>query len=384
MQAPTDLLCYYTIPQNLFTYHITNENTQFKMEFPLTDITSIEYRSVDEIHSQIAVEVKDTPHFYMESPQGGWSMCQDFTEDRQATRHMRHVMRGRAVVMKPQLIKLMQDCPPLAKVVNILDTPAENQNLEGNNDAGKQINEQDQQNPPRRSSFPSGSIADNLRFGEGRCSSVPDDKSNILLKQIDRTRRSASVPVSPTDDKSPSLVSSAMTPNASAPASASLQVNTSSTLLDLYKTEVNSSPEFCSSPMELNSTSSPSTPLYVFDNSPTIMDSSPLLNQDPFVSLPSQNLNSLTMDSSSLLSNEQLAAMVGFTPGNGLSNVSSDDFSSMFNMSSGSDTASDVSEFLTFSDFPSDAMGENKDGFSSTSSMVNLDVSSWVGGDVYC
>ncbi|CAG8782731.1 1626_t:CDS:1, partial [Acaulospora morrowiae] len=255
-------------------------NTQFKMEFPLTDITSIEYRSIDDIYSQIAVEVKDPPHFYMESSQGGWNLCKDFTEDKQATRHMRHVMKGRAVAMKPQLIKLMRDCPLLAKVVTILDAPEGN-----NNDADKQTNEQDQQqNPPRRSSFPSGSIADNLRFGDGICTPTQNDKQNNLLKQIARTRRSASVPVSPTEDKSPSLVSSTMTPNAS------LQVNTSTTFLDMYKAEANSSPEFCSSPMDLNSTSSPSTPLYVFDNSPTIMDSSPLLNQDPFVSLPAHNL----------------------------------------------------------------------------------------------
>jgi hypothetical protein len=272
----------------------------------------------------------------------------------------------------------------LAKVVTVLEAPVENQNHEGNNhNADKQTNEQDQQqNPPRRSSFPSGSIADNLRFGEGRCTPTPDDKPNSLLKQIARTRRSASVPVSPTDEKSPSLVSSTMTSNAS------LQVNTSSTYLDMYKAEANSSPEFCSSPMELNSTSSPSTPLYVFDNSPTIMDSSPLLNQDPFVSLPSHNLSSLTMDSSNLLSSDQIAAMVNFAPsmsGHGLPNVSSEDFASIFNMSSGSDTASDVSEFLTFNEYSNDAMGENKDGFASTGSMVNLDVSSWVGGDVaYC
>ncbi|CAG8663805.1 392_t:CDS:2, partial [Acaulospora morrowiae] len=88
----------------------------------------------------------------------------------------------------------------------------------------------------------------------------------------------------------------------------------------------------------------------------------------------------LTLDSSNLLSNDQIAAaMVNFAPSmSGLPNVSSDDFASMFNMNSGSDTASDVSEFLTFNEFSNDSLGESKDGFSSTGSMVNLDVSSWL------
>jgi len=36
-------------------------------------------------------------------------MCKDFTEDRQASRHLRHVIKGRSAFMKPALIKLMQD-----------------------------------------------------------------------------------------------------------------------------------------------------------------------------------------------------------------------------------------------------------------------------------
>ncbi|CAG8528359.1 5720_t:CDS:2, partial [Racocetra fulgida] len=329
MQAPTDLLCYYAIPQNTFTYHITNDNTQFKMEFPLTDITAIEYRLIDDVYAQIAVEVKDPPHFYMEASHGGWNMCKDFTEDRQATRHMRHVMKGRAIVMKPQLIKLMQDDPLLAKVVTFVDDST---------DAYIKDNSDDQQqNPPRRSSYPSGSIADNVHFGNENTSlSDKEDykTSTNLLKQMARNRRSISLPLSPSDDHKNSFVNNTIPQN-------SLHVNTA--LMDLYKAEVNnSSPEFCSSPMELNS--SPTTPLDVFDNSPTLMDSSPLLNQDPFVSLPSHNPGSLSMDTS-IHSNEIAAAMVSFAPsmtGHGLPNMSNDEFANIFNtMSSGSDTASD-------------------------------------------
>ncbi|CAG8484089.1 19001_t:CDS:2 [Dentiscutata erythropus] len=369
MQAPTDLLCYYAIPQNTFTYHITNDNTQFKMEFPLTDITSIEYRPIDDIYAQIAVEVKDPPHFYMEASHGGWNMCKDFTEDRQATRHMRHVMKGRAIIMKPQLMKLMQDDPLLAKVVNFVD------------DSDSFIKDDDQQNPPRRSSYPSGSIADNVRFGSenSSLSDKEDYKSsaNNLRKQLVLNRRSVSLPLSPSDDHKTSF----LTANATTMVQNPLHVNTA--LMDLYKAEVtNSSPEFCSSPMELNS--SPTTPLDVFDNSPTLMDSSPLLNQDPFVSLPSHNHSSLSMDTS--MNSNEIAAMVSFAPtmsGHGLPAMSNDEFANMFNMSSGSDTASDVSEFLTFNDYANDTM-DGTDGFASSNGLINIDTSSWVGDVAYC
>ncbi|CAG8598203.1 23984_t:CDS:1 [Gigaspora rosea] len=376
MQAPTDLLCYYAIPQNTFTYHITNDNTQFKMEFPLTDITSIEYRPIDDIYSQIAVEVKDPPHFYMEASHGGWNMCKDFTEDRQATRHMRHVMKGRAIIMKPQLMKLMQDEPNLAKIVTFIDDST---------DSYIKTDDDQQQNPPRRSSYPSGSIADNVRFGNesNSLSDKEDYKSsaNNLRKQMALNRRSVSLPMSPSDENKTSFLTttSTMVQNP-------LQVNTA--LMDLYKAEVNnSSPEFCSSPMELNS--SPTTPLDVFDNSPTLMDSSPLLNQDPFVSLPSHNHNSLSMDTS--MNSNDIAAMVSFAPtmsgamsGHGLPTMSNDDFANMFNtMSSGSDTASDVSEFLTFNDYANDAM-DSTDGFTTSNGLINIDTSSWVGDVAYC
>lgn len=371
MSSPTDLLCYYTLPQNIFTYHITNENTQFKMEFSLSDIFSVEYRPIDDVHSQIAIEVKESPSFYMESPHGGWNMCKDFTEDRQASRHTRHVLKGRSAVMKPQLIKLMQDDLNLAKVVTIFDTPAPADPLspdvtEDNNNVIINNNGQEE-NLPRRSSFPvSGSIANNLQYQKG------DNKPDMNLLRQACTRRSASAPLSPSEDNK--LVNQQ---------DDSLQINTSTNFLNMFnKSEMNqSSPEFCSSPMELNS-SSPSTPLDVFDNSPTLMDSSPLLNQDPF-GLPSHNLSSLTMDSTStLLSDEQVAAMVTFAPSM-TGNVSGEDFANMFNTMSNnsSDTSSDVSEFLTFNDTYENIAGN--DNFSSNN-MMNLDTSAWVGDVAYC
>jgi len=374
MSLPNDLLCYYTLPQNIFTYNITNENTQFKMEFPLSDIFSVEFRPIDEVHSQIAIEVKNPPSFYMEAPHGGWNMCKDFTEDRQATRNRRHVLKGRSVVMKPQLIRLMQVDQNLAKVVTILDIPAPTDPLSPDmTEDDIMINNNGQQNPPRRSSFPVSGIANHVQYAEPQKGNIKPDM-NLLNQMVRVQRRSASAPLSPSDENRNSSLGIPMSQQ-------NLQIDTSTNFLEMFKAEVNhSSPEFCSSPMELNS--SPSTPLDVFDNSPALMDSSPLLNQDPFVSLPSHNLSNLTMDSvtSTLLSDEQVAAaMVTFAPpmnGHDLQNVSNEDFANMFNMSSGSDTASDVSEFLTFNE---NIHGNDNYG----SNTMNLDTA-WVGDVAYC
>ncbi|CAB4478883.1 uncharacterized protein OCT59_025992 [Rhizophagus irregularis] len=117
-------LCYYTLPQNILTYHITNENIEFKMEFSLSDVFSVEYQPIDNIYSQIIIEVKESPSFYMKSNYSEWNTCKDFTEDKQASRHMIHILKGCSILIKPQLIKLMQDDPNLAKVVTIFETPA--------------------------------------------------------------------------------------------------------------------------------------------------------------------------------------------------------------------------------------------------------------------
>ncbi|CAJ0837752.1 2018_t:CDS:2 [Entrophospora sp. SA101] len=235
IQEPKDLLCYYTLPQDLITYHITNDNTHFKMEFPFIDITSIEYRPIDESTSQLAIEVKDTPRFFMESPHGKWNMCKDFTEDRQASRHMRHVIKGRSAFMKPALIKLMQDNSDLAKVVTILDSPnnasypspsssitdsqinnavnCDNKNII-NNDImmGLQQLQQNNDQPLRRSSFPVPANNNNsfingnsINNDNGLCInglSMNNNSSsaNELLQNIHRLRRSASVPLTPNSE----------------------------------------------------------------------------------------------------------------------------------------------------------------------------------------
>ncbi|KAG9305052.1 hypothetical protein G9A89_007455 [Geosiphon pyriformis] len=380
--TPTDLLCYYTLPSKMFTYHITNNNRHFKMEFPLTEITAIEFQPIDNLYSQIAVEVRDPPNFFMEGSHGQWAMCTDFTEDKQATRHMRHVMKGRTDSLKKQLIKFMQDDPQIAKVVSLHDSAND---IKHEIDMAMMCNGDDQhptseeQNAPRRSSFPSGSIAENLRFGEdsGSLSDREVDIRNAeIMRQHFRTRRSASVPLSPSDEFSDHSASALNNANSVIGENASsLQINTSVAFLDLFKGHMNnvdSSPDFYSSPMELNS-SSPSTPLDAYDHSPDLIHTSPLLEQDPFVTLSQHNLTNLSIETTTnSLFSDELAAALSAT--NGLPSVTNEDFASMFiGVSSGH--SSDGSEFLNFGD----SLG-NGDNLSSSNHGLGLD--SWVSGDV--
>ncbi|CAG8520036.1 3137_t:CDS:2 [Ambispora gerdemannii] len=367
--TPTDLLCYYTLQQKLFTYHITNNNRHFKMEFPLSEITAVEFRPIDNVSGQIVIEVRDPPNFFMEGAHGQWTMCTDFTEDRQATRHMRHVMKGRSEVLKKQVFKFTQDDAQIAKVTTIHDEVKHEIDMNlycGDDSNGEQ---QQQHTLPRRSSFPSGSIAENLRFEDGSQSDKEVDIRNAeILKQHTRVRRAASVPLSPSDDSTDH--SSALATATSAMAqNAALQINTSVALLDIFKAGHISSPEFCSSPMDINS-ASPATPSDVYNQSPELINTSPLLAQDPFVTLPENHLTNMSIDTTSLYSDDLTVALNA----NGLPNVTNEDFASIF---AGSHS-SEGSDFLTFGD----TLGN--DNLSSSNHGLGLD-DSWVNGDVaYC
>ncbi|CAG8703118.1 824_t:CDS:1, partial [Ambispora leptoticha] len=374
--TPTDLLCYYTLPQKLFTYHITNNNRHFKMEFPLSEITAIEFRPIDDVSAQLAIEVRDPPSFYMEGAHGQWTMCTDFTEDKQATRHMRHVIKGRSETLKKQVFKFMQDDAQIAKVTSIHDDVKLeiDMNLYCSDDTNGE--QQQQQTLTRRSSFPSGSIAENLRFVEDAGSQSDkevDIRNAEILKQHTRVRRAASVPLSPSDDSADHSATSALATATSAMAqnAAALQINTSVALLDIFKAGHISSPEFCSSPMDINS-SSPATPPDVYNQSPELIHTSPLQAHDPFVTLPENNLTNMSIDTTSSLYSDDLAAALNAS--SGLPNVTNEDFASIF----AGGHSSDGSDFLTFGD----TLGN--ENLSSSNHGLGLD-DSWVNGDVaYC
>jgi len=360
LTTPTDLLCYYTLQQRTFTYHISNEGSNFKLEFPLNDVVSVEFMDNGANSCTATVTVKNAPSFYMEH-QGVWSMCKDFTEGSQATQITQHVLRGRTDIMKKQLQKLSMDDAGVAKVTQFREAaaaPATNVKPEPNTAAAQsQQQQQDQQNAPRRSSFPT----ENARRENPGAQSEEDAKD-----PANRTRRSASLPLSPPEQQGDvALPSSTLAGGVNG-----LQINTSTGYLDmLTKTPLSnvtsrSSPEFCASPMELNS--SPSTPLDMFDSHSDLLNA---MNDR----VSHHGLSNLTLDpSSSTLLSEDFATLAS---GAGLQSVSNDEFASMF---AGVSTAPfDVSDFLDISD-----------SLTSPDSLLNssgLGLEQWTTNeDVYC
>lgn len=175
---------------------------------------------------------------------------------------------------------------------------------------------------------------------------------------LNRTRRCASVPVSPEQPTADSSVLATATP-AMAQNHLGLQINTTEFA---YKQRMrangpdlavgpnaNTSPVTCS-PMDGNS---PPTPLDMFDTS-ELIDTSPLLNEDPF---------GMAQFDNSMMHDDFSAAYVN---NGGLP----DDFASL--LAAVQNGSSGVGELLDFGD----GLGGGNDCMSA--------LDSWVNGNVYC
>jgi hypothetical protein len=95
---PSDLLCLFEIQQNALVWVINEGGGQFKIEIPLTHVTSIECLSLkNEPISDVHVYLSQSPLFYLDTPTEygrQWIQCSDFTEDKQASRYLVHTLRG--------------------------------------------------------------------------------------------------------------------------------------------------------------------------------------------------------------------------------------------------------------------------------------------------
>jgi hypothetical protein len=333
--TPTDLLVYYSAAQRLFTYFISNNNAGFKMEFSFAAITSIEFRQVDEAYGEVTVDVRNAPQFYMECA-NGWQMCRDFTEGKQATHSLRHVIKGRAQALKNQIMELMQVDIQVGRLVKMMDFKTEQQ---------QQLVAPHQTHIRRRSSLSDiSNIMQGYRFGEDTTEHDDMKPSNRhVTRQLgDRPRRCSSVPatpyVAPVYDDSPVLTVSPASTVANSP----LSINTSTTFLDMFKNSLttDTASEFsCSSPMDVNTPESGLDMLDTVD----IMNQSPMLGPDTYT------------HHMAMLSEDQPFTSMGISPSSltvsALPNVTDDEFASMFNGAGSNSTSTmDGSEFLNFGD----------------------------------
>ncbi|KAL0145725.1 Homeodomain-like DNA binding domain-containing transcription factor [Mucor lusitanicus] len=125
-----DLICLYKAEQQAFVWFITEGGSRFKVETPLTSMLGIDYTpSVDnngDSTSDIHFYMSQPPLFYMESQddtEDQWIQCSDFTENKQASRYLRHTLKG--TQLKQDLVNLMSKHEETSKLIHFLDAPSD-------------------------------------------------------------------------------------------------------------------------------------------------------------------------------------------------------------------------------------------------------------------
>ncbi|KAF9911285.1 hypothetical protein EC991_004183 [Linnemannia zychae] len=122
----TDLSCFYCPSTRIMTWQIIDHAARFKMTFPLSSISRIEYYEVDPMYSQVDFDLIEIPQFFMETvsedQQRDWKKCSDFTEAKQATLVMRHTIHGLSSALKMQVMSLTIAYPPLQAITQYRET----------------------------------------------------------------------------------------------------------------------------------------------------------------------------------------------------------------------------------------------------------------------
>lgn len=83
----SDLTCCYI--DNTFIWYIEESGHQFKIKIPVHHVTKINF-NVDDVYLYLS----RPPLFYMKSPEQQWVQCSDFTENKQASHYLCHVLKG--------------------------------------------------------------------------------------------------------------------------------------------------------------------------------------------------------------------------------------------------------------------------------------------------
>ncbi|KAF8978767.1 hypothetical protein BGZ46_006147 [Entomortierella lignicola] len=122
----TDLSCFYCPTTKIMTWQIIDNAARFKMTFPLSSISRIEFYEVDPMYSQVDFDLLETPQFFMETvsedQQRDWKKCSDFTEGKQATLVTRHTIHGISSALKMQVMSLTLAYPPLQALIQYRET----------------------------------------------------------------------------------------------------------------------------------------------------------------------------------------------------------------------------------------------------------------------
>lgn len=206
-----DLTCLYDLSTKSFTWTIADAGYRFKLVVPFVIVTAIHFRPSPSTtdspsgnpESELSFELSQPPNFFMsvtgaDKSQVSWTPCRDFTEAKQASTCLIHVIRGSTQLLHSQLTTLLQAEPSLAALYRSHQA----------NHASPEIQVNGLQTPPvlnRRVSAPP----------------VPVDLSpNLSMMASLQANGNASVPTSTSNSLSvPSYVPLQQSPTDSQPAS---------------------------------------------------------------------------------------------------------------------------------------------------------------------
>lgn len=135
------LMCLYDSGQCSFIWYVTDNIYHFKMQIPLISIRFIEFvrnslsaRHTDQTEfyqkqSDVHFYICQPPLFYMrclsskDTDSEHWVQCSDFTEEKQASNHFKHTIKGEAEAIRHDILQLCQVHECIRKLVQFIDNP---------------------------------------------------------------------------------------------------------------------------------------------------------------------------------------------------------------------------------------------------------------------
>ncbi|KAJ3151552.1 hypothetical protein HDU89_001995 [Geranomyces variabilis] len=101
-------------------YEIADGPSRFKIEVPLSTVLAAALEPVDAFRAQLVLDVSMPPMFFMETGRTPtWTQCRDFTQGKQGTCCLRHVVRGEPATLAAQWQLASQANPQLQRITRM-------------------------------------------------------------------------------------------------------------------------------------------------------------------------------------------------------------------------------------------------------------------------
>ncbi|KAJ3171537.1 hypothetical protein HDU88_007617 [Geranomyces variabilis] len=105
-------------------YEIADGPSRFKIEVPLSTVLAAALEPVDAFRAQLVLDVSMPPMFFMETGRTPtWTQCRDFTQGKQGTCCLRHVVRGEPATLAAQWQLASQANPQLQRITRMAMAP---------------------------------------------------------------------------------------------------------------------------------------------------------------------------------------------------------------------------------------------------------------------